>query len=546
MRGVSKSIAPSTASTLRPGWLADDLRRRSPLFNFGGARPRPTHSSADSIAQGVASTTRPQRLLGLRLRHTLAFDALATMVHAGDSDAPGVATFGLPFITLCAESLELTQRNGPATRVLELEGVQDGFTAVDLFRGPAQAGDGGEADLRVREGLEEYLIGLARRSMGLAWGETIQLDFFTRRGRRRRADVVVALSSSTDNAATLSILFIRPILVDPAQLSSDLQSLHFPPSSSPAIPSSPRSTGLTSPPTPNPPFSFPQHLDSSSSLSSSGRSASFSSSNSRPTRRVAVGEERAKLPLEENLKSMLQHATSRLTDTKSRTASLSSDLASPSTPPTSAPSSSTSPSAPSTSVIPPSTSVIPPSPIVPSDPPQPTAASERPPGNRRTPSGSKLPASVEGLTGRRQSFDQALVTLSQKTDGTARTDGQTFFRLPINEIDAGGNDLSPWTEEDDPLAGLVGPSPACDDLSQATPAEDAALLETARAEAAKKRARDVRPPLSLAQLTNMVEHNPHMCFIADPDGQVVWLNSTWYEYTGGGESRSLSVRLLAC
>ncbi|GEM10368.1 histidine kinase [Rhodotorula toruloides] len=461
------------------------------------------------------------------------------MLHTAQSGARGVHAFGLPIVALSVESLSLSECNGPAKRLLELHDGNDGFTGVDLLRGPVQEQrDGGK---RVREGLKEFLIGLARRSSALPWGEILQLDFLTRTGQRRRADVVVTFSStdssasaSTDDDVTLSILFVRPLPVDSASLwspsLSNLQRSGAHTSAMPSSPPSPRPSSDSFSPPPNHAFPFPPHVDATTNPSSD-RSASFSSSNSRPPRRIAVGDERAKLPLDDHLKTLLQHATIRVTGPVStpRTTSVSPDLDSPLTPPTSA-----APSIPSPPV--PSTNIVAASPVLSSDSPKHSSNTSHPSAPRRTPSGSKLPASVEGLTGRRQSFDQALDTLSQKTDGTARADGSgpTFFRLPVNEIDAGSTDLSPQSEKDNPLAGL-GPSSGSsnDDFSQATPAEDAALLETAREEAAEKRARDVRPPLSLAQLTNMVEHNPHMCFIADTDGQVVWLNSTWYEYTGG-------------
>ncbi|KAJ8293216.1 Hybrid signal transduction histidine kinase K [Rhodotorula toruloides] len=489
---------------------------------------------------GSSAAGRSPSLKGVAVRR-LALDAAHTMLHTAQTSALGVDAFGLPVLALSAESLSLTEANDTARRLLELDDVHDGFTAVDLFRGLVQQQQQRDEDQRVREGLKEYLIGLARRSSALAWGETVQLDFFTRTGQRRRADALVTFSStdstpsaSTDDAVTLSILFVRPLPVDSTPFSPSLHNLNLPTDFRSAMPSSQPSTRPSSEaftPPPNHAFSLPPHADPST-VSPSDQSASFSSSNLRPARRIAVGEERAKLPLDDNLKSMLQHATSRVTDTAStpRTASVSPGPGSPSTPPTSA--------APSLSSPPvPSTNVVAASPVIPTDSPDPSSKSAPRPTPRRTPSGSKLPASVEGLTGRRQSFDQALVTLSQKTDGTARADGTgpIFFRLPVNEIDAGSSDISPRSEKDNPLAGLVSSSRgnSSDDFSQATPAEDAALLETAREEAAEKRARDIRPPLSLAQLTNMVENNPHMCFIADPDGQVVWLNSTWYEYTGG-------------
>ncbi|GAA6021701.1 hypothetical protein JCM10207_008548 [Rhodosporidiobolus poonsookiae] len=41
-----------------------------------------------------------------------------------------------------------------------------------------------------------------------------------------------------------------------------------------------------------------------------------------------------------------------------------------------------------------------------------------------------------------------------------------------------------------------------------------------------------RRPLTFDELTNCIETVPQIIFIADPDGQVLWLNHSWYRYTG--------------
>ncbi|GAA6041378.1 hypothetical protein JCM8097_007693 [Rhodosporidiobolus ruineniae] len=41
-----------------------------------------------------------------------------------------------------------------------------------------------------------------------------------------------------------------------------------------------------------------------------------------------------------------------------------------------------------------------------------------------------------------------------------------------------------------------------------------------------------RLPLSFDQMTKAVETVPQILFIADPDGRVLWLNKSWYTYTG--------------
>ncbi|BGP42387.1 hypothetical protein JCM10450v2_006481 [Rhodotorula kratochvilovae] len=455
-----------------------------------------------------------------------------------------------------SETLALSAASPAALRLLGLDDRQDGLPAVSaahVLVGRTIEGQEGtpsseQADLRAR------LDDLASRTSALAWGEGVVLDYWAGEGGHRelrRAEVLVTASSSSpppspDSSPTsYSILFLRPAPSPP---------------SSTSLPQSPPLAGavLTSTPslssvhafdaaTTSPPFQRSRSDTSSHLYDTSARSSQKRPSFSSPSgvsirtessdgsagakRRVVTGEDRVKLPLTPDVTSALALATSQITDTGAGTLSPPSSLASH---PLDSSRSRDFPSAPS-SVSDSSIGVTAVAPLDPADPSSSSSSSSSAARAR-----SRLPHVLQDPSARRPSIDASLISLSREVDANAGT--VPHYRLPINDADASGDDISPAVaDQPNPFETTAkapsseGDPPRPSDVSITTTEADhpaSAAQAQAVEDALEMRQRDARPPLTLTQLTNLIETMPYIAFIADPAGQVLWLSRAWFTYTG--------------
>lgn len=414
--------------------------------------------------------------------------------------------------------LALTKASPAAYRLLGLEpsyGLPPPVSAADLVA--LEGGDpglgAGDDDLVVRDHLDE----LVRRSRAAAWSEGVELDYVVQQGASRRVERAVvkvsaatapppASTSSTSSPAkrspdsasatsftsaapsastTYTILFLRPARTrSRTTLSPSLGAARL--STSPHI-ASPLDDGPVPPP-------LDRSCSSSDNLSESG---------AKSKRRVVTGKDRLHLPHTPDVRNAMSFATKNIAEAPSPTSS--------------------------------STQATPDVSSLELDDSSSTASSTN---SRRR---ARIPAALrDAPPGREQSVDDSLVHLSRAVEASAGK--VAHYRLPINNDDASGAILSPVHERPDPMdVGSTSRASAAGGREDDGSAEGDSKPE-ARApspeqtqeveDALAHRKRDARLPLTITQLTNLIETMPQMAFIADPSGQVLWLNHAWFRSTG--------------
>ncbi|GAA5913019.1 hypothetical protein JCM5296_003865 [Sporobolomyces johnsonii] len=485
---------------------------------------------------------------------------------------------GLAVLTFDAASLRLLDLSPAAARLFRLPDARSHLptrTAVDFLRDGAGSARN-EAELG---GVREQLSRLAKQSEQLEWGESVVLEYCVRNElpsgavERRLAEVIVSQGSAHSTAtsspdrtgtshapATYSIVLLRPVSVLP--LTTSALSSTIPALSPTATSISTLSTVASAPvsaPSISPSASSLPYISSSfypafaalstggSSGESSGSVASTPSALSKRSSRPPTGDARARLPLSPNLTQMLAHATSAVTD-KSQ-----------SPPVRPLPSSSTSYSFPSSASL---EATLPPA-----QSPSSTIPPETTTGLSVSTAASPGPCPLDDPSARRISYDLHIDAFLQKVTelvGPAHSqlvkrgiDGNeprtpapdtphapeesASLPFPRTEGEAAAHRLATAAV----LAG-VAKSEGVGSARTASTASDAVLDGTEGVKAAAEKAAeelrksDVRTSLSLSQLTNLVETLPQIAFIADRDGQVLWLNSAWYRYTGLDPAYNLS------
>ncbi|GAA5954653.1 hypothetical protein JCM21900_006093 [Sporobolomyces salmonicolor] len=493
----------------------------------------------------------------------------------------------LPVLTFDAASLRLLDLSPAAARLFCLPAARTHrptHTAVDFLRGGTGSGRN-EAGL---EGVKGQLSRLGKQSERLEWGESVILEYCVPEQHvsgaveRRQAEVIVSQgqapstpTSTSQALATYSIVFLRPVTVTPlttSALSSTISALS-PTGTSistlSTVASAPVSTPSNSSSDSSSPYIsssfYPAFVSLSTGGSSRESSGSVASSPSAPRKRAsrpATGDARAKLPLPPDVTQMLAYATSAMTDK------------SPSPPVRPLPSASSSSSFfPSFAALEASL------------PPTQSFSSTIPPETRTglTVSTADSPApsplhdpsapSATANTAHRMPYSPHIDAFSREVNDSV---GPAHFRLderggvdqnepfiPVPEaphVPAESAPLPfPRTEEEATahrlataavLAGVAKSegassartaSTASDAMPDVTQGVKAAAGKAAAGKAAEEpRKGDVRTPLSLSQLTNLVETLPQIAFIAGRDGQIMWLNSAWYRYTGLDPAYNLS------
>ncbi|GAA6006577.1 uncharacterized protein JCM10292_005995 [Rhodotorula paludigena] len=458
---------------------------------------------------------------------------------------PALAAFEqLAVVSFDSSSLRLTSCTQAARALLGFDAVHSDDDRVSaelvLATGAPVQGAGDDRDADVRSKLHD----LARRTSELQWGDSLVLEYWAHRGGCRtleRADVLVSLSASSSSSspapahAAFSILFLRSAstATDASSFQSSADSRHDS--------RSPRSlfrsaSDIPAPSTrtldlPSPPLSA-RSLAASSSASTqhsvaSDSTSSGSSSSTRRTKRVVTGDERAKIPLNADLTSMLQHATRGL---RAHPAGSSYAPRSPSI--SSAYSTETD-----SSSVPAGAPVSPPWGVNDTQshahtPPASTSASADASAAR-----ARLPPPIRDLIDRRPSLDASILDLSARLErnaGTARPRMPDADDAHSGPPSSAGDDTPP-SRPDMPASRVSGGS-----VASAASLAGSAGQHPAAANASEANARDVRLPLTLTQLTNIIEVMPQMAFIADNVGQVQWLNAAWFRYTGQDPSYNLS------
>ncbi|GAA5842239.1 hypothetical protein JCM9279_002828 [Rhodotorula babjevae] len=417
------------------------------------------------------------------------------------------------------DRLALVKASPAAYRLLGLEpayGLPPAVSAADLVV-PGRGDPGLADDLAVRDHLDD----LARRSRAAAWGEGVELDYVVQQGTSRRVErAVVKVSASTPSppsststssspakrspdsvtssstahstSPTYTILFLRPTQTrDRTALSPSLASAHLSPS--------PRtSSHLDDGPTPPP---LDRSCSSSDNLSESG---------AKSKRRIVTGKDRLNLPHTTDVRNAMSFATKNIAEA-------------------------TSPSSSSTRATPDVSSLE-------LDDSSSASAASSTMSHKR----GHMPAALrDAPAARDQAVDNSLIVLSRAVEASAGKIGH--YRMPINSEDGSGAVPSPVHERPDPMdvggtrrEGVTvggregegdegeGPSEAGSLLDGVPTPEQMQEVEDALAH----RERDARLPLTITQLTNLIETMPQMAFIADPAGQVLWLNKAWFRYTG--------------
>ncbi|GAA5822097.1 hypothetical protein JCM3770_007016 [Rhodotorula araucariae] len=464
--------------------------------------------------------------------------------------ADPVAAFDLAvavFSGLSAGSLHLAAASPAALSILGLDAWQPGFpalSAADVLVGRANETRDGSPSAE-QAALGAMLDELAGRSSAVRWGDGVVLDYWAGQGERRelrRAEVLVSASTLSSSRATLdpnhaqrsySILFLRPAAPGPPSLPQS------PPLSAAVTPFRPRSA-TTSPPirrsrSDASSFPYDRPIRASpklSSVSSPSRASvrTESSDSNAGGRRVPTGKDRIKLPLTPDVTTALALVTSQITDTGAGAPSSPSSLSSHPLDISHSPDPLSVPSSGAGSVA----SDPAPARLNASDS---TCASS----SLATPAQTRLPPVLQAAEPRRPSIDASLISLSREVDANAGS--APHYRLPINYADASGNELSPAAvDRADPLAAAAAASVfevnllASTDVSDTTTEAHNMPASAAQAQAVEDalemRLRDARPPLTLTQLTDLIETMPHIAFIADPAGQVLWLSKAWFSYTG--------------
>ncbi|GAA5920152.1 hypothetical protein JCM1841_004467 [Sporobolomyces salmonicolor] len=491
----------------------------------------------------------------------------------------------LPVLTFDAASLRLLDLSPAAARLFRLPAARTHLpthTAVDFLRGGTGSGQN-EAEL---EGVKEQLSRLGKQSEQLEWGESVILEYCVREQHvsgaveRRQAEAIVSQghahstpTSTSQALATYSIVFLRPVSVTPltaSALSSTISALSpigTSISTLSTVASAPVSTPSNSSSDSSSPYIsssfYPAFVSLSTGGSSHESSGSVASRPSAPRKRAsrpATGDARAKLPLPPDVTQMLAYATSAVTDK------------SPSRPVRPLPSSSSSSSffpsfAAFEASLPPTQSFS--STIPPETGTGLTVSTAGSPA--RSPLNDPSAPSATANTAHRMPYDPYFDAFSREVNDSV---GPAHFRLD----ERGGVDQNepfipapeaphvpaesaplpfPRTEEEAAahrfataavLAGVAKSEGASSarTASTASTASDAMLDVTEGVKAAAGKAAeelrkgDVRTPLSLSQLTNLVETLPQIAFIAGRDGQIIWLNSAWYRYTGLDPAYNLS------
>lgn len=322
----------------------------------------------------------------------------------------------------------------------------------------------------------------AHESSRLAWGRGVLLHYDTY--TRSTAEVLVSLA---DDRSCFTIVFLRPCF-PPAARSPEFVTANLPERSFAARVSAVSggdSAGLSS--------LIQDETSRSASFSSSGHSTSAST---RKSNRPAVGPERRNLPLSPEFTSMLAHATSLVTNK----------------------------AGPSTTT---------------------TTDSEQHDSSVPSASHSKLPRSIEVMMGQHQSFDRGVEILSENTDRSA---GRPLpFRTPSSaelqeEI---RNGTPPFFAAADGAEGKSGDdAPQDSEMGNMTPPRSASGPPSPD-DAPPSDARE-RRVLSHDQLIDLVESTPAIAFLADLNGQVVWLNRAWYDYTGADPAYNMTFEAWMC
>ncbi|KPV73466.1 uncharacterized protein RHOBADRAFT_54689 [Rhodotorula graminis WP1] len=424
-----------------------------------------------------------------------ALDVAVVHFAAGPSPPPAP-----PGATASPTRLVLTKASPAAYRLLGLEpsfGLPPAVAAGELLAGL------GDADHLVREQLDD----LARRSKALPWGDGFELDYVVGRGASRQVErAVVKVSASTSSSSspakrspdsafatsssstpspstTYTVLFLRPARARDrsAPSPSFAASARLSPSPQP-------SSHLDHDPVPPP---LDRAYSSSENMSESG---------AKSKRRLVTGKDRLHLPHTPDVRNAMSFATKNIAEAPS--------------PPTS--SARATPDVSSLEL----------------DDSSSTASSTTSRRRGRLPSGLR-----DAPPTRDPAIADSLINLSRVVEASA---GRiAHYRMPINDEDASGAVLSPVHERPDPMD-ADGASRDRAGAAVASDVEGASELDGRPSPEQKQevqdalahRERDARLPLTLANLSNLIETMPQMAFIADPAGQVLWLNASWFRYTG--------------
>jgi PAS domain-containing protein len=495
-----------------------------------------THSTPTAILRGWPKV--PERKGNKQTLVVSLFRLLASCQHdcseMSSSPRPPrpqrAAPFSLPIVTVTASSLEVLVTE-PAKEVL---GVRPAYSATKMLGLEADQGEAGRRSAKecVREQLEE----LSRRSRELRWGESVVLEYYRRNStgeqEKERAEVLVASSSSPsagegENDTVYSILFLRP-------------------DNTPQSPAtSPRSV-----------FAFPSSrpsMDISSSLFSQLPSPSFTS-NSPPISSPPAFEAPPLPPPSRPQPDHRSPGIEQMLSNGSNPFQLPPDTSHPHSAALSPGSTDTLPLASPPPINLPD-AAAPPSPT-PSDFPFPQQRSDAvlPDSHPVRPSlsaaSSNAVDSVEGdalttIVGedgveRRVSFDSHYAALMKRINMSA---SQQTFRMPVDEAEAREIRTSPTgeIEFDIPLTREVGEmlvGKRRERRGSEAFGVVAALAGEGDGDAPLEKVTEgpePRLPLSFQMLMDLVESVPQILFIADRDGKVVWLNSSWYKLTGGDE-----------
>lgn len=175
-----------------------------------------------------------------------------------------------------------------------------------------------------------------------------------------------------------------------------------------------------------------------------------------------------------------------------------------------------------------------------------TTDSEQHDSSAPSASHSKLPRSIAVMMGQHQSFDRGVEILSENTDRSA---GRPLpFRTPSSaelqeEI---RNGTPPFFATADGAEGKSGDdAPQDSEMGNMTPPGTTASGPPSPDDAPPSGAGE-RRVLSHDQLIDLVESMPAIAFLADLNGQVVWLNRAWYDYTGADPAYNMTFEAWMC
>ncbi|GAA5823991.1 hypothetical protein JCM11251_003371 [Rhodosporidiobolus azoricus] len=419
----------------------------------------------------------------------------------------------------------------------------------------------------------------------------------------KKAEVVVSFTPSS-SGGSYTIVFLRPATLSlttlvPASLPSDGASIASPattissahlsePAYAPVFSPSSSTSSLIPPPasavfsSSSPPSTHVSTLTSAglvrtaaafaqNNSGSSGSVASSDSSSSRRPQRIPTGPDRRNLPVAPEVAQMLSHAINPISQ-RGSVIGLSSLTPVPSSPGSEPRGDALSPPMPSSSPRLASTSTL---------HGASTGSGRSPPSSLRSPPAQFDPPIAvtrprsESANARRSSFDYRYDALMHKTNLSVGEPGR-FYRMAESEdeargvtppspntlppnaapsvLDSHGETTSPPEMPDEPNVEEAAELPTSDKaLLEASPGETELVNGTGAAGAAGAAdepaagpngsddlARARRMPLRFESMKACIETVPQIIFIADPDGQVLWLNKSWYTYTGQDPEYSLN------